>query len=260
MIDTHCHLNLSQYAEDLEAVLERAHLAGVNKIIIPAIDLDTLTSALHLADQYPGIFVAAGIHPNATANFQATDIQQLVAYLTHPKIVAIGEIGLDYHWDDSPKHKQFEALEAQLQLATEHHLPVIIHNREASEDTIQILEAWAKDLDKSHPVGVMHSFSGDEAIAERALAAGFYLGFTGPITFKKKSELFQRIATTIPLERLLVETDGPYLTPHPHRGQRNEPAYIPLIIEKIAALRGVPMEVIAAASTANAHRLFGSMS
>jgi TatD DNase family protein len=173
------------------------------------------------------------------------------------QIVAIGEIGLDYHWDKSPKEQQFGAFEKQLELAARLELPVVIHNREASEDVITILEHWVGDLPASlqERPGVLHSFSAPAEVAERALAAGFYLGFTGPITYKNADSL-RHIAARVPLNRLLVETDGPFLTPVPHRGKRNEPAYIPFMVERLASLQQVSVEQMAAATTENAVRLF----
>jgi TatD DNase family protein len=184
-------------------------------------------------------------------------LDDLEALARADKIVAIGEIGLDYYRDYSPKARQIEAFEAQLALAARLGLPVIIHNREAHEDVIAILEGWVNTLPpglRERP-GVLHSFSAPPAVAERALNAGFYLGFTGPITFKNADDL-RRIAARVPLDRLLVETDGPYLTPTPHRGKRNEPAYIPLIVERLASLHILPVEQMAQATTANAERLF----
>ncbi|MFZ4816845.1 MAG: TatD family hydrolase, partial [Phototrophicaceae bacterium] len=162
-----------------------------------------------------------------------------------------------YYRDRAPKDQQFKAFEAQLALATELELPVIIHNRDASEDVLTILEQWVKTLPPAlkDRTGVMHSFSAPESIAQRTLAAGFYLGFTGPITYKNADSL-RHIAAQIPLDRILVETDGPFLTPHPHRGARNEPAYIPLIVERLATLRQISVEQLAAATTQNAERLF----
>ncbi|MEL7236877.1 MAG: TatD family hydrolase, partial [Chloroflexota bacterium] len=173
------------------------------------------------------------------------------------KVVSIGEIGLDYYWDKSPKEKQAAAFRAQLELAAELELPVIIHNREASEDVIPILEEWAKTLPDSlrERPGVLHSFSAPQKTAERAIAAGFYLGFTGPITFKKAEDL-RHIAAQVPVGRILVETDGPFLTPHPHRGKRNEPGYIPLMVDRLAALHQMSVEDMGRITTENAVRLF----
>lgn len=257
LIDTHCHLNFDSYAEDRDAVVARALEAGVTRIVIPSVDLDTAQAGIDLAGRYTSVYAAAGIHPNSTADFDESFLERIAAQAAQSKVVAIGEIGLDYHWDDSPKATQWRAFEAQLSLAAKLELPVIIHNREASADVLPILEAWAKDLPpslKDRP-GVLHSFSAPAAFAERALAIHFYLGFTGPVTYKNADDL-RRVAAAAPLDRILVETDAPFLTPVPHRGKRNEPAYIPLIAERIAALKGLPLDAFAAATTANAERLF----
>jgi TatD DNase family protein len=257
MIDTHCHLNFDAYEVDLPAVIQRAHTAGVDRIINPGTDLDTCHAALDLAQQYPGVYAAVGIHPNSTASFAPGQIDDLRALAAQPKVVAIGEIGLDYYWDKSPKASQWAAFEAQLTLAAELGLPVIIHNREASADVMQILEQWAAGLAPDLQVrpGVLHSFSATQEIAERALAAGFYLGFTGPITFKNAEDL-RRIARTVPQDRILVETDGPFLTPVPYRGQRNEPAYIPHIVDRLASLHQLTSADMGQITTQNAERLF----
>ncbi|GIL12161.1 MAG: hydrolase TatD [Chloroflexota bacterium] len=257
MIDTHCHLNFDSYRDDLEAVIARAAAAGVTRVIVPAIDPNTSRDILALCSRHAGLFAAVGIHPNSSADFTPALLKPLADMAAHPKVVAIGEIGLDYYWDKSPKPKQFEAFESQLALAAKLALPVIIHNREASADIMDILESWIRGLPdslKTRP-GVLHSFSAPADIAERALEAGFYIGFTGPITYKKADDL-RAVAARVPLDRLLVETDGPFLTPTPHRGQRNEPAYIPFIVERLAALHQVTVEQMAQATTENAARLF----
>lgn len=257
-VDTHCHLNFSAYDEDRQQALQRAHDAGVTRIVIPAVDLKSIEEALQLATPENGIFVAAGIHPTSTANFTIEVLKTVRELANDARIVAIGEIGLDYYWDESPKSKQIEAFEAQLAVASDMDLPVIIHNRDSTDDVLRILEKWASQLKtplRDRP-GVMHSFSGDLPAAERAVAAGFYLGITGPVTFKKKVDELQRIVQHIPIDRLLVETDGPYLTPEPYRGRRNEPAYIPYIVRKIAELRGIDETEAAHVTTENANRLF----
>jgi TatD DNase family protein len=258
LIDTHCHLNFDSYDQDRDAVIERAAAAGVTRVINPAVDLESSEAAVRLAGQYPGIYAAVGVHPNSSADFDENWIAKIEALAKQAKVVAIGEIGLDYHWDESPKEKQFGAFEAQLELAARLELPVIIHNREASEDVIAILERWAGSLPpqlKDRP-GVLHSFSAPPEVAERALKIGFYLGFTGPITYKNADGL-RRIATGIPLDRILVETDGPFLTPTPYRGKRNEPAYIPVMVERLATLKQISITAMGAATTENAERLFG---
>lgn len=257
MIDTHCHLNFDAYDSDLATVLEKARQQGVTRYIIPAVDLETSRSALRLSEGYEGVYLAVGIHPNSTADFVPSMLADFETLASAPKVIAIGEIGLDYYWDDSPKSQQFAAFEAQLELAARLELPVIIHNREASEDVMRILESWVTTLPNSlkDRAGVLHSFSASWQIAERALAAGFYLGFTGPITFKKADEL-RSIARQTPLDRILVETDAPFLTPEPYRGKRNTPEYIPYVVDRIAALKSLTQAEMASITSANAERLF----
>ena len=257
LIDTHCHLNFDRYAADRAAVIARAAAAGVPRIIIPAIDLPSCQQALALAAAHDGIFAAVGIHPNSTAAFDGRAVTRLREWAAGRKVIAIGEIGLDYYWDKSPKAAQQRALEAQLELARELELPVIIHNREASADLLAILAAWLPSLSAAHQQrpGVLHSFSAAPEIAERALTLGFYLGFTGPLTFKKADAL-RAVAQSTPRHRLLIETDGPFLTPHPHRGKRNEPAYLPHINRRLAELHSLPPAAMADCTTANAERLF----
>lgn len=257
LVDTHCHLNFERYDEDRAAVLARAASVGVSRVILPAVDTDTSEEIVNMIAQIPGLYGAVGIHPNSTSDFNESMIETLAALAAQPGIVAVGEIGLDYYWDSSPKPVQQLAFESQLALAARLELPVIIHNRDASEDTLTILERWAQTLPESlrDRAGVLHSFSAPLAIAERALAAGFYLGFTGPLTYKNADEL-RHVAARVPLNRLLLETDGPYLTPMPHRSKRNEPSYVPLIAERMAGLHLTTVEAIAEATTANAERLF----
>jgi TatD DNase family protein len=257
VIDTHCHINFGAYDEDRPQVIERAVQAGITRIINPGVDEDSSRAGIALAAQYDEIYAAVGVHPNSTADWDDSKLEIFAELAGEVKVVAIGEIGLDYYWDKSPKGRQFAAFEAQLALASRLELPVIIHNREASEDVMAILEKWAADLPDSlkDRSGVLHSFSAPPKIAERALDAGFYLGFTGPITYKNADDL-RRIATTVPLNRILVETDGPFLTPMPYRGKRNEPAYIPYMIERLAALKQISNDEMAQATTENAEHLF----
>ncbi len=257
LVDTHCHINFDSYDADHNEVLGRAVDAGVEIIINPAVDLTTIPAILKQAEQHSSIYAAVGIHPNSTVDFAEAMISEIAATAKAPKVIAIGEIGLDYHWRESPKETQWKAFEAQLELAKQLELPVIIHNREASDDVMTILDEWVKDLPPAlqQRPGVMHSFSAPQTIAERALAAGFYLGFTGPITYKNADQL-RHIAANVPLDRMLVETDGPFLTPVPYRGKRNEPAYIPLIVERLASIKQMSAEALGAATTENALRLF----
>jgi TatD DNase family protein len=258
LIDTHCHLNFHSYDDDRDTVITRAAEAGVKCVVNPAIDLDTSQEALQLAARYAGIYAAVGVHPNSSAEFDETMVNGIASLATQPRVVAIGEIGLDYYWDKSPKEKQKAAFEAQLALAARLELPVIIHNREASEDVIAMLETWSRNLPPAlhEHAGVLHSFSAPSRVAERALAIGFYLGFTGPVTYKNADEL-RRIAASAPLDRIVVETDGPFLTPAPlPRKNRNEPSNIPLIVDRLAALRQLSNEEMGRATTTNAVRLF----
>ncbi len=257
LVDTHCHINFENYQEDIVDVLARAAAVGVQTIINPAVDLATSQEVLKLTGEHDGIYAAVGIHPNNTADFTDSMINDIETMAMTAKVVAIGEIGLDYHWRESPKETQWKALEAQLALAKKLELPVIIHNREASDDVMVMLEQWVKDLPpklQQRP-GVMHSFSAPESIAERALTAGFYLGFTGPITYKNADQL-RHIAASVPLDKMLVETDGPFLTPVPYRGKRNEPSYIPLIVNRLASIKQISVDELGSATTDNAVRLF----
>lgn len=257
LIDTHCHLDFDRYDEDRDEVNNRAAAAGVTRIINPSIDVRSSRNLIPLTEKMKSVYAAVGIHPNSTEDFTNSMIAELRDLAKAPKVVSIGEIGLDYYWDKSPKAIQVKAFEAQLQLASELELPVIIHNRDASDDVMAILETWVRDLPESLKLrpGVMHSFSAPLNIAERALAAGFYLGFTGPITFKKADDL-RRAASIVPLDRILVETDGPFLTPEPYRGKRNEPAYIPYIVDRFARVKQISVEEMGQATTENAVRLF----
>lgn len=258
LIDTHCHLDFDAFDGIRDEVIREAFDAGVTRIVNPGTDLERSRAAVALADTYPGVVAAVGVHPGSTADFVPAMLDEVRALADHPKVVAIGEIGLDYHWDDSPRDVQRAAFEAQLALAAALSLPVIVHNRDASEDVIDVLAAWVSTLPpalRARP-GVLHSFSAPQAIADRALDLGFYLGFTGPITFKNADDL-RHVAARVPDDRILVETDAPFLTPHPYRGKRpNRPAYVRFVAERLAALRLVPEDTFAAQSTANAERLF----
>ena len=257
LIDTHCHLNFHRFDDDRANVLERAAAAGVHRLIVPAIDLKSCNEALALCEEHHEIYAAAGIHPNSADPVDQSTLRQLENFASHDKVVAAGEIGLDYYWDKQPKATQRRTFEAQLDLAARLELPVIVHNRDANDDVLAVLEAWAPTLPDSlsgRP-GVLHSFSGAMAHAERALELGFYLGFTGPLTFKKADGL-RAIAARAPLDRLLIETDAPFLTPHPHRGKRNEPAFVKYVNQALAQLHGLTAEEMARGTTANAERLF----
>jgi TatD DNase family protein len=253
LIDTHCHLDFDRFDGDRDAVVERALAAGVERIIIPALDQHNWTAVIHLTERYEPVYAAVGVHPNSTAGWQDEWIEHLRDLAQHQKVVAIGEIGLDYYWEKSPLEKQHKALSHQLALAAELDLPVIIHNRDAGEDVLKLLRN--SPLAGKEGAGVLHSFSADWETAQIAVALGFYIGITGPVTFKKAEKL-RYIAVNLPLNKLVVETDAPFLTPHPFRGKRNEPAFVTYVAERIAQERGIKITDLAKQTTSNAIRLF----
>lgn len=257
LIDSHCHLDFSQFADDREGVVARAREAGVMRIIAPGLDLDSSEKVVKLAEQFEGVYAAVGVHPNTNVAVGEPELATLRELAGHPKVVAIGEIGLDYYRDRTPHDRQHENFAAQLRLASEVGLPVIIHNREASGDVLDMLSAWRNGAndDLADRPGVLHSFMQERTVAEDALASGFYLGFSGPLTYKK-SIMLRQVAASVPADRVLVETDAPFLTPHPLRSHRNEPAYVQHVAEKLAEVRDESMDAIAEQTTANATRLF----
>lgn len=254
LVDTHCHLDFDSFDADRDAVVARAAAAGVTRIVIPAVDLTNCDAVLALADRYPGVYAAVGVHPNSTAGWRSRDLGALRRLAAHPKVVAIGEIGLDYYWDKSPHLTQQAAFGAQLELAAELNLPVIVHNRDATADTLTLLRL--SPLAGRPRPGVLHSFSADADAARAALELGFWIGFTGPITYKTADAL-RAVAATVPLDRILIETDAPFLAPQPQRGQRNEPAFVTAVADRLAALHTLPTAVFAAQTTRNAEALFG---
>ena len=254
LVDTHCHLDFDRFDEDRDEVVARALEAGVSRIVVPALDLENCGAVLALAGHYPPVFAAVGVHPNSTASWQDDWIDALRVLASHEKVVAIGEIGLDYHWDKSPPDVQQRAFTQQLDLAAELDLPVIVHNREAGADVLRLIERSA--LSQRENPGVLHSFSAGWQLAAKALDLGYFLGFTGPVTYKNADELREVVARA-PADRILVETDAPFLAPQAHRGQRNEPAYVVDIAQKVAALRETSMRVIEAMTTENAACVFG---
>ena len=255
LIDTHCHLDFDRFDEDRAEMIARAVEADVRKMIIPAVDLEKIPAILDIADRYEGsIYTAVGIHPNSTADLPPDWLYQIEDFAEHPSVVAIGEIGLDYYWDKVPKEIQQKAFADQLELALDLALPVIIHNREAGKDVLDVLsKASIADIEKP---GVLHSFLDTEEIAWQAIEMGYFLGFTGPITYKKNDWL-RDIVKNIPLDRILVETDAPFLSPQVKRGKRNEPAYVNYISDFIAEIRGVSPEIFRGITTENAACLFG---
>lgn len=259
--DSHCHLDFDRFAKDRPLVLQRAWEAGLVWILNPGIDLQTNQAAIELAQAHPDrISAAVGIHPNYGQPWTSALLQALRDQASQPGVVAIGEIGLDYYREHTPHSQQREMFIAQLSLAQAMSLPVILHNRDAAQDMLTILTAWHQDLvHTSHPLadrpGVFHSFSADAETASKALEMNFYIGISGPVTFNNAADR-KAITRNLPLDRLLLETDAPFLTPHPHRGKRNEPAYIPLIAQEIARLHNTTPKAVAEITYANACRLF----
>ena len=259
--DTHCHLDFDRFEEDREKVLDRAWEAGLVWILNPGIDLKTSQKAIDLAKKYPErLNAAVGIHPNYGKAWTADIIPALWEQAQNNSVVAIGEIGLDYYRQYTAFEQQRIMFKAQLSLAAELSLPVIIHNRDSTEDLMEILANWYHDLvNKQHPLanrpGVLHSYSADIITAQEAIAMNFYIGISGPVTFKNAPDR-KSVAASLPLDHILLETDAPFLTPHPHRGKRNEPGYIPLIAAEIARLHNTSPEEIAEITYANAMRLF----
>lgn len=251
LIDTHVHLNADQYDEDLQEVIDRALEEGIDRMFVVGFDTNTIERTMKLIDQYDFIYGIIGWHPVDAIDCTEERLQWIEELSKHPKIIGIGEMGLDYHWDKSPKDIQKEVFRKQIALAKRVQLPIIIHNREATQDCVDIL----KEENASEVGGIMHSFSGSNEIADEILKMNFYISLGGPVTFKNAKQP-KEVAQHIPLDRLLVETDAPYLSPQPYRGKRNEPARVKLVAEQIAELRGISYEEVCKATTENAERLF----
>jgi TatD DNase family protein len=251
IVDTHCHLNSEQLAGDVEGAIARAEAARVERLVVVGFDMPSSEQAVRLAEAHSQVWAAVAVHPHDARHYDPAAEDRLRALARHERVVAIGEIGLDYHYDFSPRQAQIQAFRAQIGLAREVGLPLIIHCREAYSDVLDILETEAAGV----PSIVMHCWAGALAEAERALALGMFLGIGGVVTFKN-AETLREVVRAAPEDRLLLETDAPYLAPAPHRGKRNEPAYTALVAAKVAEVRGVPLERVIAATTANAERVF----
>jgi len=251
LIDTHVHLNADQYEEDVEEVIERAREAGVTKMVVVGFDRKTITKAMELVEQYPFLYAVVGWHPVDAVDCTEEDLAWIESLAEHPKVVAIGEMGLDYHWDKSPKDIQQQLFRKQIQLAKRVKLPIVIHNRDATADVVRILE----EEDAKEVGGIMHAFGGSVETAQQCIDMNFYISLGGTVTFKN-AKAPKKIAAEIPLEKLLVETDAPYLTPHPYRGKRNEPFYVTLVAEEIARIKEISVEEVASVTTKNALNLF----
>ena len=261
-VDTHVHLYLDAYDADRDAVVERARQRGVETLVLPAVDVASIGQALGLCDRYPGVRAMAGLHPTYLADAAPDALDHVAAALADPRVVAVGETGLDYYWSRDHVAEQQASLAAHARLAVTHGLPLVLHNRDqkgserTSEDLVRIL----REVRETEPGGeglggVFHCFGGPAWLAQEVLDLGFYVGLGGTLTFKNAG--VAEAVRDVPLDRIVLETDGPYLAPVPHRGQRNEPAYVPLVAQRLAEVRGVDVGEVAAATTASARRLFG---
>jgi TatD DNase family protein len=253
LIDTHAHLDDEQFGDDLPAVLERARAAGVRHIVTIATTASSSVACAALARQYPAIFATVGIQPNHVAEAKPGSWDEVLRIVGQEKMVGVGETGLDRHWDYTPFAQQEDYFARHLSLARQHNLPVVIHCREAEADVLRMLR---EDFDRHGPVrGVMHSYTGDQSTADACLAFGLNISFAGMVTYKSAGAL-RDVAKRVPLDRLLIETDSPYLAPVPLRGQRNEPALVTHTAACLAALHGTDLAVIAEHMTRNARLLF----
>ncbi|WP_188456160.1 TatD family hydrolase [Virgibacillus oceani] len=251
LFDTHVHLNARQFTEDREEVIKRAFDTGVNYMVVVGFDRETIPLAIEIAEQNETIYAAVGWHPVDAIDMTDEELTWIEELSSHPKVVAIGEMGLDYHWDKSPKDIQKEVFRKQIRLAKKVKMPIIIHNREATGDIIEILQ----EEDAKQVGGIMHCYNDSARYVQTCLDMNFYISLGGPVTFKN-APLPKEVAVQVPLDRLLVETDAPFLAPHPNRGKRNEPAYVKLVAEKIAELREMPFDEISKITTENAFSLF----
>jgi len=250
LVDTHCHLGDPAFVGDLRETVERAAGAGVTHVVVVGESREAAARALALADTFPALSATAGVHPHVASEWEAASAGWLLTALGDVRVVALGETGLDYHYDHSPRERQREAFEAQLDLAVRAKKPAIIHARDADDDVAAIL--------RNHPAAtaVLHSFSSGDGLLEAGLALGHYVSFSGMVTFRNWSR--DAVVRRVPSDRLLLETDAPYLAPVPYRGRRNEPARVVEVAKRVAEIRGVSFESIAESTTANAVRVFGA--
>ena len=249
LIDSHAHVDFPQFDNDREVVIERARAAGLVAIVNIGTNLSTSRASVRLAERYDFIYATVGIHPHDAETASSEALEELRELAQHSRVVAVGEIGLDYYRDYAPRAVQRRAFRDQLALASQLNRPVVVHSRDAHEDVLRILKDW-------DGTGVLHTYAAGPQRLEQVMDMGFFIGISGPVTYAK-AEALRSVARAVPLERLLVETDCPYLTPKPHRGERNEPVYVKLVAEAVARAREESTEHVADATTENARRLFG---
>ena len=252
LIDSHCHLDFPDFADELDAVVARARAAGVEKIVTIGTRVERAHRLIEIAEAYDGVYFTVGTHPHEAAGEAAGDFATMRRLAAHPKCVGVGEAGLDYHYNYAPPEVARRVFRGQIALARELGLPIVIHTREAEEDTAAILK---EEMDHGPFKALLHCFTSSRALAETALELSFSISFSGVVTFKKSEDL-RAVARDVPLDRLLVETDAPYLAPVPHRGRRNEPAFVALTARAIAEARGMAPDALAEAARENTLRLF----
>lgn len=265
--DTHSHLDFDLFDLDRDRVIERARKNDIRFILNPGVNLDSSNKAVKIAEIYPEVYASVGVHPNEALSWNKDSIEELECLINHPKVVAIGEIGLDYYRDKAPRWLQKEVFQAQLDLAARWNLPIIVHTRNSTtsddtaiENALELIRSWITDLPednhrlKENP-GVMHSFSGNVELAREAVKWNLSIGVTGPVTYKNAS-LLEEVVRILPLNSILVETDSPFLTPVPYRGKRNEPFKIRYIIQKIAEIRDIAYDFVACTTLKNSERIF----
>ncbi|MBC8014912.1 MAG: TatD family hydrolase [Sporomusaceae bacterium] len=250
LFDSHAHLDDEKFDADREQVINRALQNGVTGIINVGACMSSSARSVALSKQYESIYAAVGIHPHDAQGDHEADYAQLATWCQQEKVVAIGEIGLDYYYDLAPRDIQRAVFARQIHVARQMNKPIIIHDRDAHKDIMEIIKSEAKGLS-----GVFHCFSGSLEMAREVIKLGFYISIAGPVTFKNAAKL-PEIVASVPLDRLLIETDCPYLTPHPHRGKRNEPANVRIVAEQVANLRGIELSALAKATSENVKRIF----
>jgi len=251
-VDTHAHISMSLFNDDIDNIIKRMDEVNMDFLVIPSVDLESSIISIEFAKRNPSkFFVGIGFQPEEVPKWKDEDYSKLFDLAKNKSVVAIGEIGLDYYWDTSTKEIQHKVFRKHINLAKELNLPLILHNRNAHEDIINIL----KEENAQTVGGIFHCFSGDYEFAKQCLDLGFYISFAGNITFKKAEDL-REVAKNIPLDRILIETDSPYLTPMPYRGKRNEPSYVKYVAEKIAEIKNISLEEVAEQTTKNAYNIF----
>jgi len=255
LIDTHAHIYLEQFDDDLDAVLDRAREAGVEAIVMPAIDVPSIHKALALSARHDDLYVMAAIHPSEAKTATEKTFDEVASLCDEERVVAIGESGLDYYWDRTFDDRQQDFLRQHVQLALERDLPLVLHNREAGDDIVRILSEELAKVGRTEMRGIFHCFGGPKELGVQALAMGFHLGIGGTLTFKNAG--VSQTISEVDLDRIVLETDSPFLAPVPYRGKRNEPAYVALVAQRLADDRGLTPEAVAEQTTRNATGLFG---